>query len=59
MVVLVVLYSDFQSIDVQVDYVVLFILYISFVILLGLVCSVLMPCPFLLLPLSAHFVSER
>ena len=43
----------FLSIDVQVDSVMLFISYLSFVILLCFVCSVLIPCPYLLLLLSA------
>ena len=42
----------FLSIDVQVDPVMFFILYLSFVILLRSVCSVLMPYPLLLLLLS-------
>ena len=38
-----------MSIDAQVDSVSLFILHISFIILLSFMCSVLMPCTFLLL----------
>ena len=45
----------FLSIGVQEDSVVLFISYLSFVILLRLVCSISMPYPFLLLLLSTHF----
>ena len=43
------------SIDTQVDSVMLFILYLSVVILLCLVCSVLIPCALHLFLLSAHF----
>ena len=45
----------FLTIDVQVDSVMLYILYLSFVILRLLVCSVLVTCPLHLLLLSTHF----
>ena len=45
----------FLSVDVHEDSVTIFILYLSFVTLLRLVCSVLMPRSFLLLLLPTLF----